>query len=103
MIEYNAEERVLWCNVYKKLRYHNHLECHLYDEYQISRMNSVFGLEKNIPQLEELSVYLQNETGFMIKPVHGIVSQRDFLNCFAFRIFPSTQYLRHTGTPDYTP
>lgn len=66
-------------------------------------MNSYFKLEKKIPQLNELSLYLQSQTGFQIKPVHGIVSQREFLNCFAFRTFPSTQYLRHTKTPDYTP
>lgn len=48
-------------------------------------------------------MYLQSQTGFQIKPVHGIVSQREFLNCFAFKTFPSTQYLRHTKTPDYTP
>jgi len=72
-------------------------------EHQMERMNSYFKLEDKIPQLNELSQYLQSQTGFMIKPVHGIVSQREFLNCFAFKTFPSTQYLRHTKTPDYTP
>lgn len=58
---------------------------------------------KRIPQLNELNNYLKNKTGFQIKPTHGILSQREFLNCFAFRVFCCTQYLRHTKTPDYTP
>lgn len=72
-------------------------------EYQMERLNKVFKIDERIPQLNELSLYLQSQTGFMLKPVHGIVSQREFLNCFAFKTFPSTQYLRHTKTPDYTP
>lgn len=72
-------------------------------EYQMERLNKVFKVDEKIPQLNDLSLYLQSQTGFMLKPVHGIVSQREFLNCFAFKTFPSTQYLRHTKTPDYTP
>ena len=72
-------------------------------EYQMERLNNVFKIEERIPQMNDLSLYLQSQTGFMLKPVHGIVSQREFLNCFAFKTFPSTQYLRHTKTPDYTP
>lgn len=66
-------------------------------------MTNYFKLDQKIPQLNDLSLYLQSQTGFSIKPVHGIVSQREFLNCFAFKTFCSTQYLRHTKTPDYTP
>lgn len=38
-----------------------------------------------------------------MKPTHGILSQREFLNAFAFKIFCSTQYLRNVKNPDYTP
>ena len=69
----------------------------------MDRMNNYFQLDHKIPQLNDLSMYLQSQTGFIIKPVHGILSQREFLNSFAFKVFNCTQYLRHTKTPDYTP
>ena len=56
-----------------------------------------------MPQLNELNEYLRKETGFRIKPTHGILSQREFLNAFAFRTFCCTQYLRHPERPEYTP
>jgi phenylalanine-4-hydroxylase len=38
-----------------------------------------------------------------MKPISGILTQREYLNCLAFRIFPSTQYIRHSLNPFYTP
>lgn len=37
--------------------------------------------------MTQLSEYLQNKTGFQIIPAPGIVSQRDFLNALAFKVF----------------
>ena len=56
-----------------------------------------------IPQIKDISNYLQKKTNTIFRPVGGLLSQREFLNGLAFRVFHSTQYLRHHSKPLYTP
>ena len=101
---YTSQEKGVWKEVYTNLT-------RLYKTHACYEHNHVFPLlEENcgyspneIPQLQVVSDFLRSVTGFTLRPVAGLLSSRDFLAGLAFRVFHSTQYIRHHTRPNYTP
>merc|ERR1739838_742455 len=103
-VNYTEQEKGVWKVVFKNLT-------RLYKTHACYEHNHVFPLleencgysEDDIPQLQSVSDFLKSVTGFQLRPVAGLLSSRDFLAGLAFRVFHSTQYIRHHTRPNYTP
>jgi len=103
-IEYSKEEIETWGAVWDRME-------GLWENYACKEFMHSLNLFKqhcgysrdNIPQQQAISEFLLKRTNFRMRPVAGLLSSRDFLNGLAFRVFFSTQYIRHHSQPLYTP
>ena len=90
-IEYNQNELGVWKYCYNYLKkYHDTHACKEYRQ-NFSEFEDKIGFsDETIPQIEDISNFLESKTGWRLCPVGGLLSQRDFLNGLAFKIFFST-------------
>eukprot|EP00525_Craspedostauros_australis_P004294 CAMPEP_0198111014 /NCGR_PEP_ID=MMETSP1442-20131203/2997_1 /TAXON_ID= /ORGANISM="Craspedostauros australis, Strain CCMP3328" /LENGTH=522 /DNA_ID=CAMNT_0043767291 /DNA_START=318 /DNA_END=1886 /DNA_ORIENTATION=- len=103
-VEYTAGEIDTWATVWTEME-------PLWDQYACREFKESMAVMKencgysrdNIPQSQDINDFLRDRTGFRVRPVAGLLSSRDFLNGLAFRVFFSTQYIRHHSQPMYTP
>lgn len=95
MVNYTQKENETWKHVYDRITpLHKKIFVKRYLE-NFQKLERHCGLSRErIPQLKDLDEYLYSETGFRIKPVHGILSQREFLDALAHKVFCCTQYIR---------
>lgn len=103
-VDYTELETETWGIVYRKLAsLQAQHACSAYLEAFAHMAEACGYAPDNIPQAADVSAYLEARTGFRLRPVAGLLAPRDFLNGLAFRVFFSTQYIRHHTAPLYTP
>lgn len=103
-IPYTETENETWKRVFDTLV--DLVPKHACKEYQRVfqklREEKIFEAHR-VPQLQVVSDFLKKNTGFTLRPAAGLLTARDFLSSLAFRIFQSTQYIRHINSPYHTP
>ena len=97
---YSEDENAVWAAIMERISpVHEKYACRQYLENARK-----LGLPNDkIPQLQEVSEKLQGMTGFRQEPVGGLVHPKTFHSALANKVFLSTQYIRHSSRPFYTP
>lgn len=99
-VDYTPSEHAVWTTVHAALT-------ELHDEYAVAEYRSAAALldlpNDRVPQLADVSDRLTELTGWRLCAVPGLVSNSEFFGCLADRCFPSSQYVRHSSVPFYTP
>lgn len=102
-VVYNDKEIQTWRFIYLRLK-------EAYSKYACEQHNkAIEQLERecgyspdSIPQLQRVSEFLERKTGWRLRPAAGLLSARDFLASLAYRVFQTTQYIRHWGNPEHS-
>lgn len=91
IIDYTKEDNHVWSVLYPELLnlYKTHACKEFNDSIREFQKYADFRPEK-VAQLDTISKFLTEKTGWRLKPVGGLLSQREFLNCLAFKVFCSS-------------
>ena len=103
-IDYTKEETETWDFCYQRLK--QLFKTHACEEFNWTVNEFIrHGIfqDRKVPQLDDISEFVKSKTSWRLTPVGGLLSQREFLNGLAFKVFHSTQYVRHAALPLYTP
>ncbi|CAG0918960.1 unnamed protein product [Notodromas monacha] len=103
-IEYTQSEIGVWGKVFRKIEklMPTH-SCRQYKEIMECLKKECGYSPDKIPQLQDVSAFLQKRSGFKLRPAAGLLTARDFLASLAHRVFQCTQYIRHPSEPDHSP
>ena len=99
-VEYTEDEQEIWRHVARKLEEQHEKYA---SPFYLKAKEDLGITNDRIPQLSEMSRRLTETTGFRLAPIEGLVDTRAFLSWLSYRVMLSTQYIRHTSRPDYTP
>lgn len=104
VIEYTADEVGTWTAVFNNVLdlMPKHFCMEYRNAFKMLQDDNIFTADK-IPQLKDMNEFLKKHTGFTLRPAAGLLTARDFLASLAFRVFQSTQYIRHSTSPFHTP
>ena len=89
-VQYTDAEIKTWKTIYEALS-------------PLQKAHACREFNATVAEMQQHNAYLATKTGFVLRPVAGLLTGRDFLNSLAFRVFSSTQYIRHRSVPFFTP
>lgn len=99
-VDYTEDEQGIWRHVATRLE---ELHQKYASPFYLKAKKDLGITTEIIPQLSEMDRRLRELTGFRLAPIEGLVETRAFLSWLSYRVMLSTQYIRHTSRPDYTP
>ncbi len=99
-VDYTDDEQAIWRHVASKLEVLHQKHA---SPFYLKAKRDLGITNDRIPQLSAMSRRLTETTGFRLAPIEGLVDTRAFLSWLSYRVMLSTQYIRHTSRPDYTP
>jgi tryptophan 5-monooxygenase len=102
-VEYSKQESEVWMIVFDKLKpLHKNHACQEYLR-MLPLLERHCGYRAdNIPQVPDVSKFLEGRTRWTLRPAAGFLQPRAFLYGLAFRKHFCTRYMRHFSEPFYT-